>query len=266
MVTRRPSRLALCAAMIAASACDAAGPVPEFDDTPMVALLITAGLPPQRVGGTPDSGLYAALLTTGTPVRSPYLRADRFEMRRVADGALFAWRAVDPPQDALPVLAIPIGNYFLPRHVGVSGLGSDSIAPGEEYELVIDAGRHRVVGRTRVPGRVELVRAATDGDTIVRWRRTPGAAGYRFGGDFFFFADGPLYNDTVLVVRRVPLPGLPPEPVRVRVFALDSNYAAVHGDFRVSQAGVIGGWGVFGSFTWADAELPPPAAPSAARR
>jgi hypothetical protein len=257
--------VALCAVTIAVAACDAAGPLPEFDDRPMVALLITPVSPPRLGGAPPDSGLYAALLTTGTPVRAPYLRAERFEMRRVSDGALFAWRPIAVPQEAAGVIPNAYANYFLPRLGGESGLGSDSLAPGEVYELVVEAGPHRIVGRTRVPGPIEFVREPTDGDSIVRWRRTPGAAGYGAGGDFFFSDLAPLATDTVFVVRREPpFPGQSPRALTVRVFAFDSNYAALHGDVRVSQAGITGGWGVFGSFTWADAELPPQAGHSTA--
>jgi hypothetical protein len=257
------SRRSVCVAALAISGCDAAAPVPQFDDAPMVALLLTPGPPPRLGSAEPDSGLYAALLSTGTPVRSPYLRAERFAMRRVSDGALFAWRPTAPPAEAVGVFSLVVGNYFLPRLSDPSGLGSDSLAPGEVYELVIEAGRHRIVGRTRMPGPIDFVREATDGDSIVRWRRVPGAAGYGVEAESFIYA-GPLITDTAAVVHlRPPFPGEPPRTVRI--FAVDSNYAAFQGDFRVSQAGITGGWGVFGSYTWADAQVLAPAA-SAARR
>lgn len=243
------------------AACNAAAPVPEFDETPMIALLITSEPPsrPQPPSGAigADSGLYATLLTTGTPLRSPYLRADRFEMRRVSDGARYAWRPIDPGREAFPVHSLAAPNYFLPRRDNADGLGSDSIAPGGVYELVAEAGPHRIIGRTRVPGRIEFVRAPTDGDSIVRWRRTPGAAGYAVGPEFFFFGLQPPLQDTVVVVRQPPpAPGQPAQRIMIRVFALDSNYAVFRSDFRASRAGITGGWGVFGSFTWADTELP----------
>jgi hypothetical protein len=239
--------------------------MPPFDDSPAIAVLITRGPPAATFGfSPPDSGLYAHLLITGTPVRSPYLRAERFEMRRLSDGARFAWRAVDPPEDAVPSAGPrEVGNYFLPRIPSAAGLGSDSIAEGEEYELLVDAGQHQIVGRTRVPGKVELVREPTDGDTVVRWRRTPGAAAYLVGG---FPLLQPI-DDTVFVFRiGTPLPGEPPRPAfTIRVLALDSNYAAFAGDMRVERSGITGAWGVFGSFSWADAEVPRATA-SVARR
>jgi hypothetical protein len=248
--------------------CDAAGPMPPFDETPSIAVLITPGPPPPSFGfGSPqaDSGLYGHLLVTGTPVRSPYLRAERFEMRRLSDGALFAWRAVDPPRDALPTLGPDeTGNYFLPRAGSAAGLGSESITEGEQYELVAEAGQHHITGRTRVPGKVEFVRTATDGDTIIRWRRTPGAAAYLIN---LFPILMKAADDTLIVFHRSPPPpgAPPPEPLVFRVFALDSSYAAFAGDVRVDRAGVTGAWGVFGSFSWADtvlswptARIPPP--------
>lgn len=246
------------------AACDATGPLPDFDETPTVALLITPEPVSRFIRTAADSGLRATLVTTGTPVRSPYLRADRFEMRRLSDGARFAWRYVEPPQDAVAVFSLISENYFLPRRADASGLGSDSITPGTVYELIAEAGPHRVEGRTRVPGVVEFVRAPTDGDSIVRWRHSAGAAAYRieFSG---FVEEVRSIGDTVLVVRRPPSlsPAAPP-PV-IRVFALDTNYAAFRDDFRASRAGITGAWGVFGSFTWADTELPPPAAAAAPR-
>lgn len=253
MVRMRRSGLALCVAAIGVAACDAAGPVPPFDDTPMVAVLITPGPPPRLYGFPPDSGLFAALLTTGTPIRSPYLRADRFEMRRVSDGALFAWRPVAPRSEAIAVFSFVDGNYFLPRRDGASGLGSESLTPGEVYELVVDAGVRRIVGRTRMPGGVEFVSEPTDGDTILRWRSAPGAAGYGvFGRDIYTTR---RIADTAVVMYRDP-PFLGQTPNIASVFAYDSNFVAFSGDPRVSQAGISGGWGVFGSYTRADKELP----------
>jgi hypothetical protein len=239
--------------------------MPPFDETPTIAVLITRGPPPPTFGSSPaDSGLYGHLLVTGTPVQSPYLRADRFEMRRLSDRARFAWRAVDPPRDALPTVGPDeIGNYFLPRRSSAAGLGSDSIADGEHYELVAETGPHHITGRTRVPGKVEFVREPTDGDSIVRWRRTPGAAAYLVN---LFPLLKPVDDTLIVIYRSPPLPGQPPlPPVTVRVFALDSNYAAFAGDLRLERAGVTGAWGVFGSFSWGDAELPPRAATVAPR-
>jgi hypothetical protein len=264
MVRRALRALPLClGATLLCAGCDAAGPMPPFDETPTVSVLITRGPPPPTFESVPaDSGLYAHLLVTGTPVRSPYLHADRFEMQRLSDGARFAWRAIATSSDAVPT-AGAVGNYFLPRHMTAAGLGSDSIAAGEVYELVAEAGRHQIVGRTRVPGKVELVRDPTDGDSIVRWRRTPGAAAYLVN----LFPLLKPFDDTLIVIRWSPaFPGEQPRlPLVVRVFALDSNYAAFMSDDRVTRAGITGAWGVFGSFTWADTELPSPAAATARR-
>jgi hypothetical protein len=261
MVTRVPRELLvrLGAALVCAG-CDAAGPMPPFDETPTIGVLITRGPPPRTFGfgsSPADSGLYGHLLVTGTPIQSPYLRAERFEMRRLSDGARFAWRAIDPPRDVVPTVGPDeIGNYFLPRSSSAAGLGSDSIAEGELYELVAEAGAHRITGRTRVPGKIEFVREPADGDSIVRWRRTPGAAAYLV--NLFPILMKPADDTLIVIYRSPPLPGQPPlPPLVVRVFALDSNYAAFAGDVRVDRAGVTGAWGVFGSFAWADVELPP---------
>jgi hypothetical protein len=265
MVTHRSRRIPLClGAALMGAACDATGPLPDFDETPTVALLITPEPVSRFIGTAADSGLRATIVTTGTPVRSPYLRADRFEMRRLSDGAQFAWRYVEPPQDAIGVFSLISENYFLPRRPDASGLGSDSITPGTEYELIAEAGPHRVDGRTRVPAAVEFVRAPADGDSIVRWRRSAGAATYSFELSGLVQAVR-LIDDTALVVRVSPFLSPESPPTVIRVFALDSNYAAFRSDFRAGRAGINGGWGVFGSFTWADTDLRPSAAAVAPR-
>jgi hypothetical protein len=251
----------LLSAALGGSGCDATGPVPDFDETPTVALLITPAPPlPLHAETRLDSGLFATLVTTGTPIRSPYLRADHFEMRRLSDGARFAWRAIDPPGDAIPAMGPrSMGNYFLPRSGSTGFLGSDSIAEGGVYELVAQAGRHQIIGRTRVPGKIEFVREPADGDSIVRWRSAVGAALYLFGGDLFYGARR-IADTAIVVSRRPPRPGEPSFPEVIQVFAVDSNYAAFRSDLRASQAGISGGWGVFGSYTSAELELPPRAA------
>ena len=269
MVSVRAARGALSlVAIVVATACEAAAPVPDFDETPTLALLITPNPEPPCCGERPDTGLYAALVTTGSPLRTPYVQADRFEMRRLSDGARFGWRPVDPPVEVIGAIGAfgSTGNYFLPQRSDGSGLGTDSIAPGEVYQIVVEVGAHRVVGRTRVPGPVEFVREPTDGDTIVRWRRVPGAATYTVGGQFFLTEVLPI-TDTSFVFRQfAALPDQPLPPMTVRIFALDTNYAAFTGDVRAGRAGITGAWGVFGSYTWAETQLPGTAAASTTRR
>jgi hypothetical protein len=267
MVSLRRASLAVALGVtVVSSACDAVAPVPDFDESPTIGVLLTPDLLTRCCELPSDSGLYAILVTTGTPLRSPYLVAGRFEMRRLSDGARFAWRAIDPPSEAIGVLLpFEAGNYFLPRAGDATGLGSDSIAAGEEYEIVAEAGAHRLVGRTRVPGRVELVRAPTDGDSILRWRRSPGAARYTISGQLFFQEIVPLGDTAYLLRRPLAFPGEGPQRALVRITAIDSNYAAFAGDFRASRAGVAGGWGLVGSYTWTETELPL-SGTSAARR
>jgi hypothetical protein len=245
---------------LALAGCTATEPIPDFDETPAVSVLITPSAYPALHWLAPDSGLSATLVATGTPVRSPYLRADRFEMRRVSDGALFAWRAIDPPREGVGVIpSSGAANYFLPRQQNAGGLGSDSITTGGVYDLLVEVGRYRVDGRTRVPGPVELARRTTDGDSVVRWRRVSGAASYQVWGGPALLTPTPI-TDTVLIFPQRLRPTGGSGPLPITVFALDSNYAALLSDFRVSRAGISGGWGVFGSFTWGDTRLPASAA------
>lgn len=268
MVSTRGQLAVILAAAVLFPGCQLADPAPDFDDTPTVALLI-ASEPLPNPGAPPDSGLYATLVTTGTPYYSPYLRAEHFEMRRASDGARFAWRPIDTDRAAIGAVPDPFetsGNYFLPRQANAAGLGSDSIAPGEVYELIVEAGRHVVRGRTRVPGPIEVVREPADGDTIVRWRRVPGAADYTVGLEGEGFFDLRRIADTAIVLRRFPnSPGDGQGPDAAIVVAFDSNTVARRSDFGAERGGVTGAWGVFGSFTWTRVELPPPPAVSASR-
>jgi hypothetical protein len=261
MVTSRGWRVSARAGVaLVGLACQAAEPLPQFDETPAVSLLLTPEIPGRQLppGAPPpgDSGLFATLVTTGTPVRSPYLQADRFEMRRVSDGARYAWRPFPTQEDVVGFGPRELGNYFLPRVTTAAGLGWDSLAAGAVYELVIDVGAFRLAGRTRVPGRVEFVREPADGDSVVRWRSAVGTALYLFGGDLFYGARR-IADTAIIVSRRPPHPGEPSFPEVIEVFAIDSNYAAFRGDLRASQAGISGGWGIFGSYTSAELELPP---------
>jgi hypothetical protein len=257
VMTRAWALSAFAGAALVGLACRAAEPFPQFDETPAVTLIITPEIPPRPLPpgapAGPDSGLFATLITTGTPVRSPYLRADRFEMRRVSDGARFAWRPFPTQDDFVGYAPRERGNYFLPRTTSAAGLGWDSIAPGTVYELAIDAGVFRLVGRTRMPDRVEFVSEPTDGDSIVRWRSAPGAAVYGVSGDTYILRR--IADTAVVIFRSTPLPEQTPNIISV--VAADSNFAAFGRDFRVSNAGVSGGWGVFGSYTLAEKELPP---------
>src|SRR5215475_11112004 len=72
------------------------------------------------VSPTPsDTALYAFLLEAGTPLEAPYVTADRFEMRRVPDGALLDWRPNTPAKPQINLTrGAPTedGNYVLPLH------------------------------------------------------------------------------------------------------------------------------------------------------
>lgn len=234
-------------------ACRATEPVPPFVHDPTFILLMT-----DRPLDRDDSSMYATLARTGLPFRSSYLSADRFEMLRAADGARFAWE--EQPRSGFigadPGRARDVANYRLPWTSSPSGLGAEAIAPGERYIIHIEAGDDDIDAATRVPDPVVPIRLASDGDSVVRWHRVTGAAGYLValpGGSFT--ARGPTLQDTVL--HLPPPTPFTPRPSELLIVAVDSTYAHFLDAPGAASAGISGALGVFGSFTWALVDLSP---------
>jgi len=233
--------------LLTLAGCGAGDPLTPASPEPFLYLVLSTARPaalPQ-----PDSLLSAVLMTTGTPLRSEYRTAEQFAMRRVSDGASFAWsaRGLTGPAPATYqfVTLAGAGNYLLADTAGAAGLGRQDLAPGETYTLRIDTDGRTVEGRVTVPGRPvpSLVRR---GDrTFAVWPRTAGAAAYLVDGE----TEGRgavVLTDTAYVLLYDRRDGTPANPA-VRVTALDANLFRYMSDSTLERAGLTGGYGVFGA-------------------
>lgn len=189
--------------------------------------------------------LHAWLFKAGTPIRSPFLTATRFEMRRASDGSLFDWRLV-PTADSIVVAATAVdsrdGNYSLPR-VGTSGrLGRADLQADETYTLLVEVGGRTVTGQVTIPGVPVISRTPelANADSLI-WRRVAGAGGYSVDTQDFY----PIFDFTTDTVFRFDSRILNHGTV---VRAYESQLFAYTVDERVGRAGVVGALGVFGAY------------------
>ena len=235
--------------------------LPESDEIVISVVLVPNAASPA------NQDLRAFLIRAGTPIRSPYLVADRFEMRRLSDGALFDWRPVAPEFDLPPAdstavggsFIIPLnGNYLLPR-VGLAGrLGRQDLAAGETYTLVVEVQGRNIIGQVTIPGVPTLVRTPdlANGDSVV-WRRVDGAEGYSVTTPDFY----PLFGftkDTVFqfdsrIQAGQARTGTVVRAYEPQLFAYVQNFRFTNS--RVGRAGIVGGLGVFGAYN--SDSLPP---------
>ncbi|MGH7720183.1 MAG: hypothetical protein ACREON_15245 [Gemmatimonadaceae bacterium] len=194
-----------------------------------------------------DSVLYALLVTAGSPIASEYRTAERFEMRRLADGALFAWRA-------LPVSGVaPIGfdgtepgelvaNFALGARGGSGTLGREDVRPGETYLLEIETLGRSIRGRVTVPGEIMPVSTLHRSQRAIVWSPVAGAVGHVItdGGRGTVTLDTTYFPDEA---------GSSDSPRVVRVRAVESNLWTYLSAPSAKQSGIDSGFGVFGAFS-----------------
>jgi hypothetical protein len=210
--------------------------VPETDE---VAVSVVLSVPPAGE----ELPLHALLIVANSPIRSTYLRADRFEMRRTRDGALFDWQHV-PRNDMLPRAPTPQdGNYRLPN--GTSGrLGRRDLTANEQYSLEIETRGRTIRGTARIPGPVALaIRPMSGGREELVWRPVTGAAGYFYDTDEFYVVREFTRDTVVALAPHDHRTGTRP----LRVTAYDPQLYEYLTDSRVGQAGIRGALGVFGA-------------------
>lgn len=193
--------------------------------------------------------LYAFLLRAGTPLNSPYLTADRFEMRRASDGALFDWTVV-PTRDSFVVGVYGVGlsdaNYMLPRVGSAGRLGRQDLQAGETYTLIILVDGTTITGQVTIPGVPTINRAIayTTGDSMA-WRRVAGVPGYSVTTQDFF----PIFEFTKDTTFRFDAPILNNQNGHGTVVrAYDPQLFLYETDERAGRAGIIGALGVFGAY------------------
>ena len=232
------------------------GSLTPESQAPFVFVILTSTQ--AAIGGPsqPDSSIVGLLLTIGSPISSPFRKADRFEMRRATDGALFDWIERTPSSVTgadFRGIAASDGNYQLKHATTTTGLGSDSIKPLESYTLTIDTQGSQLTGLTTVPA-IPQPRIVVDGTRrFILFGPVNGAAGYIVS--LGSFSTGLLTPDTVLEMRSGGLNPLPPNS-EFRVIALDTNAFRYLSDTTRGSAGLVGGLGLFGAASAARITLP----------
>lgn len=247
---RRLGSMASC--IVALAGCGGGDPlVPRAVDDVQVALLLTDSA--SRTD--PDAPLYALLASVGSPVEAPLVRAERFELTRMSDGAAFDWQWLETSRSVIGADAPgPEDRNYVLAAQGTGGrLGARGLRAGERYRLHVVAGAHTLEGEVRIPDPIRFVPDPDGVDSIAHWHRVAGA------GAFLIYAVGrgePVYaqlrQDTTATVwpTYLPSPFLNPDGTfDLPVIAIDSNYTAFLRDRRVTAAGIRGGSGVFGAFT-----------------
>ena len=161
-------------------------------------------------------------------------------MRRVSDGALFAWAERTPSSSSgggdYRGIRSSDGNYLLNHVTSASALGSDSIKPLESYTLTIDTQGSRITGVTTVPA-IPQLRVVVEGTRrFIVWGRVSGAAGYLQGPSGFF--QGFLTSDTLVELRSQEQ--FQPPITQFGVIALDTNAFRYLSDTTRASAGLVG--------------------------
>lgn len=229
------------------SSCSEGTGLVQTSDEPFVHIVLA--LEPAQPSFS-DSVVRALLLTTGSPIRSPFRTAQLFDMRRVSDDARFSWN-VTPGSTDTPVgfrdVSISQGNYALAETGSEAGLGRQDLRPGEAYTLRIETEGRVVAGRVRMPDTPVLVFARQGNSRSVSWQKVGAAGGYRVVTNTERFKVVALTRDTLfeLLFDEVPMPASP----EIRVTAVDSNLYRYITDFTLPRAGISGGFGVFGAIS-----------------
>lgn len=254
---RRPAAAAFaaCAAVMLGSCSDATGVVRTSDEPFVYAVLALE--PINRFSA--DSVVRALLLTTGSPIRSPFRTAQSFEMRRESDNAPFAWKeipgAVEQPPVGFRGISTAEGNFTLAEARSAEGLGRRDLRAGESYALRIETDGAVVTGVVTIPAKPEPVLGQAGTRRFVAWPKVEAAASYRIVAETERFTVWST-RDTVVELLYDRGAGTPASP-EFRVTAVDGNLHRYNTDWTIGSAGISGGFGVFGAVSsTARVELP----------
>ena len=186
---------------------------------------------------TRERGQYALLATTGAPAGPmTYRSAERFTLRRAADGRMFGFVEHDVHGQIIEP-QIERGNYRL----SCTGDCSEEIVTGGTYTLDLRTGGVEINGETTVPAEFTFTAVEEDGRRAVAWEPVPDAAAYIVTA---WPEPGEIILDTLFH-----LPPETPSLDEVSVTAIDSNLYAYLVDEGRARAGITAGYGVFGAAT-----------------
>lgn len=233
------------AAALSAFACSGGDRVvlPQSEELMLSLVIAPDDAAPSRVS------LHAFLLRADNPLRSRYIVATRFEMRRARDSALFDWRAVTPPDTAVgrggQFVLYSEGNYELPSVGSAPRLGRQDIRSGETYTLVVETEGRIVTGSVTVPGVPTIVRNMDMfSHDSVAWAASGGASGYSIVTQDFF----PLSDFTTDTLYHFDTRNDNRSTKGTVVRAYEHQLFSYLTDRRLGRSGLIGALGVFGAY------------------
>lgn len=227
---------ALVAAQLAGTACDTPPLVPE-QPRPFVYLVLN-----QTVRSEVEPAQRALLLTMVRADSVVYRGAERFEMRRLSDGALFAWRSARTPG---PVNFGRSGaelwraNWHLADSATSEGLGRADLEPGATYELVVETEGEVIRGRATIPDTFSVSVLQQGGERVAVWPSVDGAAGYSVDALGDSIRGYRFQPDTTWILTA--------SDTAVTVQAVGPNVARYRADDDARRSGIEGGLGVFGA-------------------
>lgn len=192
----------------------------------------------------------ALVLTMVRPDSVVYRDAESFEMRRVSDGAEFAWReerlVISDGLYGSSPRRVQDGNWLLADSSTAGGLGYPSLEPGDTYALRVVTGDRTITGRATIPDTFSIRVVDREGDSVAVWPSVDGAAGYA--------VDSPeslLASFTMDTTHR-----LEPGQSYVQVWAVGPRAFRYATNDTVRRAGIEGGLGVFGAVQGAEWRKP----------
>lgn len=168
--------------------------------------------------------------------------AERFEMRRLSDGAPFDWgteRTDVPLAFGSAAPGLRTANWLLADSSTGAGLGRPSLEPGQTYELVIETGGEEIRGQATIPDTFSVSVVERDGGRTAVWPTVEGAAAYSVDAAGAGEPFHTLQRDTTFVLAD--------SATALSVIAVGPNTHRFITDETARRAGVEGGLGVFGA-------------------
>lgn len=236
------------------TACGSDGALVPSSDAPFLYVVVSPGPASARAEGP----LRAMLLTTGTPLSSPFRDAQLFELYRLPDSARYSWTKNPDTAPGDPVgfrgISLAFGNYVLAEQSGNGTLGRRDLVSGASYSLRVVTGGRTIHGQAVLPMAPNPRIVLRDGRRMVVWSAAAGAAAYLF--DANTESGGPrMTTDTVFELRYDRGAAIPPGP-ELWLTAVDANLFRYVTDTGTVSAGLTGAFGVFGATATTRIPLP----------
>lgn len=183
-----------------------------------------------------------------------FLEADRFEMRRMGDGATFDWRHEHlfgfVPFEDIGSTNLSEANYILADSATARGLGRVDLEAGDTYEVRVAAGQAEITGTVTVPDAFSVAVVDRGEDRRAVWPTVEGAEGYSVS---LVELDGRgtfLQRDTTISLSS------DARVVTVRAMGPQAFRYLVDPDLR--RSGIQGGLGVLGAIQVVRKEISAP--------